>query len=134
MKKIEVVIRRTRFEETKEALLENGVEWFSYVDVRGSGHARNRRVYRGVMYETDIIERMMLILIVRDELCDKAYRHDHPHGAHGRDRRRARLGVGHRPLLQHPHGTLRRADQSQAVARRDGGWDPEKSKYERRLG
>ena len=72
MKKIEAVIRRTRFEETKEALLENGVEWFSYVDVRGSGHARNRRVYRGVMYETDIIERMMLILIVRDELCDKA--------------------------------------------------------------
>ena len=40
--------------------------------MRGSGHARNRRVYRGVMYETDIIERMMLILIVRDELCDKA--------------------------------------------------------------
>ena len=72
MKKIEAVIRRTRFDETKEALLENGVEWFSYVDVRGSGHARNRRVYRGVMYETDIIERMMLILIVRDELCDKA--------------------------------------------------------------
>lgn len=36
MKKIEAVIRRTRFEETKEALLENGVEWFSYVDVRGS--------------------------------------------------------------------------------------------------
>ena len=66
MKKIEAVIRRTRFDETKEALLENGVEWFSYVDVRGSGHARNRRVYRGV------IERMMLILIVRDELCDKA--------------------------------------------------------------
>ena len=72
MKKIEAVIRRTRFEETKEALLENGVEWFSYVDVRGSDHARNRRVYRGVMYETDIIERMMLIQIVRDELCDKA--------------------------------------------------------------
>ena len=63
MKKIEAVIRRTRFEETKEALLENGVEWFSYVDVRGSGHARNRRVYRGVMYETDIIERMMLTTI-----------------------------------------------------------------------
>ena len=72
MKKIEAVIRRTRFDETKEAHLENGVEWFSYVDVRGSGHARNRRFYRGVMYETDISERMMLILIVRDELCDKA--------------------------------------------------------------
>ena len=43
MKKIEAVIRRTRFDETKEALLENGVEWFSYVDVRGSGHARTAR-------------------------------------------------------------------------------------------
>lgn len=40
MKKIEAVIRRTRFEETKEALLENGVEWFSYVDVRGSATPR----------------------------------------------------------------------------------------------
>lgn len=72
MKKIEAVIRRTRFEETKDSLLKNGVEWFSYMDVRGAGHARNRRVYRGVMYETDIIERIMLIIIVRDELCDKA--------------------------------------------------------------
>ncbi len=72
MKKIEAVIRRTRFEDTKEALLKNGVEWFSYMDVRGAGHARNRRVYRGVMYETDIIERIMLIIIVRDELCDTA--------------------------------------------------------------
>lgn len=72
MKKIEAVIRRTKFEETKEALIENGVEWFSYVEVRGAGHARNRRAYRGVIYETDIIERMMLILIVKDELCEKA--------------------------------------------------------------
>lgn len=72
MKKIEAVIRRTRFEETKEALIDNGVEWFSYVDVRGAGHARNRRVYRGVMYETDIIERVMLTIIVKDELCEQA--------------------------------------------------------------
>lgn len=72
MKKIEAVIRRTRFEDTKEALIENGVEWFSYVEVRGAGHARNRRIYRGVLYETDIIERIMLIIIVRDELCETA--------------------------------------------------------------
>lgn len=72
MKKIEAVIRRTKFEETKEALIENGVEWFSYVEFRGAGHSRNRRAYRGVIYETDIIERVMLILIVRDELCETA--------------------------------------------------------------
>lgn len=116
MKKIEAVIRRTRFEETKEALLENGVEWFSYVDVRGSGHARNRRVYRGVMYETDIIERMMLILIVRDELCDKAI------DTIIRTARTGEIGDG-RVWVSDIDGTLRRADQSQAVARRDGGRD-----------
>ena len=119
MKKIEAVIRRTRFEETKEALLENGVEWFSYVDVRGSGHARNRRVYRGGMYEPDIIERMMLILIVRDELCAKAIatiiRTSTTITASARDAATNRSTTSARPKRWRPG--LRR-----------------KSKYERRLG
>ena len=49
MKKIEAVIRRTRFEETKEALLENGVEWFSYVDVRDSQGRCNERMAHGLL-------------------------------------------------------------------------------------
>ena len=32
MKKIEAIIRRTKFEEVKEALLEADIEWFSYPD------------------------------------------------------------------------------------------------------
>ena len=35
MKKIEAIIRRSRFEDVKEALLAAGIEWFSYYDVRG---------------------------------------------------------------------------------------------------
>ena len=35
MKKIEAIIRKTKFEEVKEALLEADIEWFSYYDVRG---------------------------------------------------------------------------------------------------
>ena len=35
MKKIEAIIRKSRFEDVKEALLAADIEWFSYYDVRG---------------------------------------------------------------------------------------------------
>ena len=35
MKKIEAIIRKTKFEDVKDALLEADIEWFSYYDVRG---------------------------------------------------------------------------------------------------
>ena len=37
MKKIEAIIRKTKFEDVKDALLEADIEWFSYYDVRGIG-------------------------------------------------------------------------------------------------
>lgn len=66
MKMIEAIIRKTRFEDVKEALLEADIEWFSFHDVRGEGKMRQARVYRGVKYETSIIERTMLHIVVRD--------------------------------------------------------------------
>ena len=50
MKKIEAIIRKSRFEDVKEALLAADIEWFSYYDVRGEGKIRQARIYRGVMY------------------------------------------------------------------------------------
>ena len=52
MKKIEAIIRKTKFEDVKEALLAADIEWFSYYDVRGEGKMRQARIYRGVMYDT----------------------------------------------------------------------------------
>ena len=52
MKKIEAIIRKTKFEDVKEALLEAEIEWFSYYDVRGIGKTRQGRIYRGVVYDT----------------------------------------------------------------------------------
>ena len=49
MKKIEAIIRKTKFEDVKDALLEADIEWFSYYDVRGIGKSRQARIYRGVM-------------------------------------------------------------------------------------
>ncbi len=71
MKKIEAIIRKTKFQDVKEALLDVGIEWFSYCDVRGIGKSRQDRVYRGVMYGTDIIERLMLTIVVRNINVDK---------------------------------------------------------------
>lgn len=52
MKKIEAIIRKTKFEDVKDALLEADIEWFSYYDVRGIGKSRQACIYRGVMYDT----------------------------------------------------------------------------------
>ena len=66
MKKIEAIIRKTKFEEVKEALHDNGIEFFSFWDARGVGTARQSRVYRGVAYDTSTIERIYLSIVVRD--------------------------------------------------------------------
>lgn len=71
MKKIEAIIRKTKFEEMKEALLEADIEWFSYYDVRGVGKSRQARIYRGVMYDTSSIERILVSIVVRDKNVEK---------------------------------------------------------------
>lgn len=71
MKKIEAIIRRTKFEDVKEALLEADIEWFSYYDVRGVGKARQGRIYRGVVYDTSCIERILISIVVRDKNVEK---------------------------------------------------------------
>lgn len=71
MKKIEAVIRRTKFDDVKEALLNADIEWFSYYNVRGIGKTREGRIYRGVVYDTSSIERILISIIVRDKNVEK---------------------------------------------------------------
>ena len=71
MKKIEAIIRKTKFEDVKEALLEAEIEWFSYYDVRGIGKTRQGRIYRGVVYDTSSIERILVSIVVRENNVDK---------------------------------------------------------------
>ncbi|MDR3250746.1 MAG: P-II family nitrogen regulator [Tannerella sp.] len=72
MKKIEAIIRKTKFEEVKEALLNVDIEWFSYYDVRGIGKSRQGRIYRGVAYDTSSIERILISIVVRDKNVEKS--------------------------------------------------------------
>ena len=66
MKKIEAIIRKSKFEDVKEALLEADIEWFSFYGVRGIGKSREARVYRGVMYDTSSIS-----VVVREKNVEK---------------------------------------------------------------
>lgn len=71
MKKIEAIIRRTKFDDVKDALLAADIEWFSYYEVRGVGKMREARIYRGVAYDTSSIERVLLSIVVRDKNVEK---------------------------------------------------------------
>lgn len=66
MKKMEAIVRKTKFDEVKEALHENGIEFFSFWEARVVGMARESRVYLGISYDTSSIERLYLQIIVRD--------------------------------------------------------------------
>ncbi len=67
MKRIEAVIRKTKFDEVKEALYDIGITFFSYWDVTGIGNEKEGHVYRGISYSTAEIQRRMLSITVNDE-------------------------------------------------------------------
>jgi nitrogen regulatory protein P-II 1 len=70
MKKIETIIRKSKFEEVKDALHQIEVNFFSYWDVTGVGNEKQGHVYRGVSYSTADIQRRFLSIIVSDAFLD----------------------------------------------------------------
>ena len=67
MKKVEAVIRKSKFADVKEALHNVGVNFFSYWDVTGVGNEKHGSVYRGVPYSTTDIQRRHLSIVVNDD-------------------------------------------------------------------
>jgi nitrogen regulatory protein P-II 1 len=72
MKKIEVIIRKSKFDEVKEALHQIEINFFSYWDVTGVGNEKQGHVYRGVSYSTTDIQRRFLSIVVSDPFLDRA--------------------------------------------------------------
>jgi nitrogen regulatory protein P-II 1 len=66
MKKIEAVIRKSKFAEVRDALHEVGVMFFSYWDVTGVGNEKEGQVYRTISYSTTDIQRRYLSIVVSD--------------------------------------------------------------------
>lgn len=67
MKKIEAIIRKSKFSDVKNALHDVGVNFFSYWDVTGLGNEKEGHVYRGVSYSTSDIQRRYLDIVVNDD-------------------------------------------------------------------
>jgi len=67
MKKIEAIIRKSKFSAVKEALHDVGINFFSYWDVTGLGNEKEGHVYRGVSYSTSDIQRRYLSIVVNND-------------------------------------------------------------------
>ncbi|WP_010181708.1 P-II family nitrogen regulator [Aquimarina agarilytica] len=67
MKKIEAIIRRSKYRAVRDALHTKGVNFFSYWDVTGIGNEKTGHVYRGVSYSTSDIQRRYISIVVNNE-------------------------------------------------------------------
>ncbi len=69
MKKIEAIIRTSKFEEVKEALHGIDIDFFSYWDATGVGNEKKKSevTYRGTHLDTAFIPRRTLEIVVRDQ-------------------------------------------------------------------
>ena len=70
MKKIEAIIRKSKFKDVKEALHHAGINFFSYWDVTGIGNEKQGHVYRGINYSTAEIQRRFLSIVVNDDFAE----------------------------------------------------------------
>lgn len=71
MKKIEAIIRKSKFDDVKKALHQIEVNFFSYWDVTGVGNEKQGHVYRGISYSTSDIQRRYLSIVVSDEFLQR---------------------------------------------------------------
>ena len=71
MKKVEAIIRKSKFDDVKKALHAIEVNFFSYWDVTGVGNEKVGHVYRGVIYSTADIQRRFLSIVVSEPFVEK---------------------------------------------------------------
>lgn len=71
MKKIEAVVRLSRFEAIRDALAEINVRFFTLAEVKGFGLQRGEKMtYRGSVYDADYIARLQINLLCHGDKVD----------------------------------------------------------------
>jgi len=72
MKKIEAIIRSSKFDPVKNELSKIGTSFFTFFEVKGYGkQATEHAVYRGIEYDIGYIARIKIELIVEDQNVKK---------------------------------------------------------------
>ena len=73
MKKIEAIVRASRFEDVREALHQHEIDFFTFYEVKGYGHQRgNHLSYRGTTYDSGYIGRIKIEIIISDSFIEAA--------------------------------------------------------------
>ena len=73
MKKLEAIIRPSRFEPVKDALLEAGIDGMTVSEVRGHGRQKGHtEVYRGNEYVIDLLPKIKLEAVMPDKQVPEA--------------------------------------------------------------
>jgi nitrogen regulatory protein PII len=72
MKLIKAIIKPFKLEEVKEALSDVGVEGMTVTEVKGFGRQKGHtEIYRGSEYTVDFLPKVMLDIVVTDDMVTK---------------------------------------------------------------
>jgi len=72
MKKIEAIIKPFKLDDVREALSEIGINGMTVIEVKGFGRQKGHtELYRGAEYMVDFLPKVMVALVVEDNLCDQ---------------------------------------------------------------
>ena len=72
MKLIKSIIKPFKLEDVKDALSEIGVEGMTVLEAKGFGRQKGHtEIYRGSEYTIDFLPKVVIEIVVADELCDK---------------------------------------------------------------
>ena len=72
MKKIEAIIKPFKLDDVKDVLQEIGVQGITIVEAKGFGRQRGHtELYRGAEYVVDFLPKIMLTVVVADDLVQK---------------------------------------------------------------
>ncbi len=72
MKKIDAIVRKTKFEIVRKSLHEADIDFLSWWEVKGQGTARQGLIFRGVAYDVNTIDRVFISFVVRDINVEKS--------------------------------------------------------------
>jgi nitrogen regulatory protein P-II 1 len=72
MKKIEAIIRKSKFMEVRKALHEADIDFLSWWDVKGQGDAKQGLIFRGIAYDVNAIERIYISFVVRNIYMERS--------------------------------------------------------------
>jgi nitrogen regulatory protein P-II 1 len=72
MTKLEAVIQTNKLDSVKEALIAIGIDGLTVIEVRGHGRQKGHtEFYRGREYSIDLLPKIKLEIVLRDEVVDE---------------------------------------------------------------